>query len=174
MESKKQKAKNKKQIFVLVFALLISSCGPYSFTGASVNPDIKTVTVQYFPNRAGIIVPSLSQEFTEKLKDKFINETNLSLTDQGGDLEFKGTITNYVVRGVAPTGNETTALSRLTITVSVEYINRIDDKQAWKSNFSRYEDFESNVSLSSVESDLIALINQQLVDDIFNKALVNW
>jgi hypothetical protein len=174
-ESKKQKSKSKMKIFVLLAGiLLLSSCGIYSFNGATVDPNLKTVTVRFFQNNAQIVVPSLSQSFTEKLRDKFINETNLSLTDQGGDLEFKGAITTYAVSGVAPTGNETTALSRLTITVSVEFINRVDDKQGWKHSFSRYEDFESNVSLNSVEEQLIALINHQLAEDIFNKALVNW
>lgn len=153
---------------------LVSGCWFYSFTGASVNPDVKTVTVAYFPNKSAIVVPSLSQTFTESLKDKLLNETNLTLTDREGDLEFKGAIVRYDVQGIAPTGNETTAMSRLTIGVDVEFINRKDQKLGWKAVMSRYSDFESSQSLSAVEEQLILEINKQLVDDIFNKAFVNW
>lgn len=154
--------------------LLPVSCKNYSFTGASIAPEIKTVSIRFFPNRAAIVQPSLSQAFTEKLRDKFVSETNLALTDKAGDLNFEGSITDYNTQPIAIQGNDNAALNRLTISVNVKFTNTKDPKNDFESNFSRYADYDSKVNLASVEQDLIIQINQQLVDDIFNKAVINW
>jgi len=150
------------------------SCGPYSFTGASISPDVKTIAVNEFPNFADIIVPSLSQTFTEALRDRFVSQTNLSITDKQGDLGMEGSITGYTVTPIAPTGNQTAALNRLTITVNVQFTNNKDEEQNWETRFSRYTEYDSNLNLSDIEESLIEDITEQLVNDIFNKAVVNW
>lgn len=146
----------------------------YSFTGASIPPDAKTINIKYFPNRASLVEPTLSQTFTEALKDKFTNETSLILTNQGGDLILEGTITGYTTQPVAIQGNDQAAMNRLTITVQVKYTNTVDDKMSFESNFSRYSDYSSSQNLSSVQDALIEEISTWLVEDIFNKAVVNW
>jgi len=160
---------------ILCVLLALSSCKiKYSFTGASISPDTKTVSVQFFKNNAQLVQPTLSQSLTEALKDRFVSETNLTLVENLGDLDFEGEITNYVVTPVAIQGNETAALNRLTVSIRVKFVNFKDEKQNFESNFSRYEDFESSQNLSSVEEELINTINAQLVEDVFNKALANW
>jgi hypothetical protein len=146
----------------------------YSFTGASISPDDKTVTVQYFPNNAPLIQPSLSQVFTEKLKDKFVSQTNLNLVNKGGDLYFEGAITGYDIKPMAIQGNDQAALNRLTITVSVKFVNKKDEKRSYETSFTRYTDYASTINLSTVEDDLIKDVTTQLVGDIFNKAFINW
>jgi hypothetical protein len=94
-----------------------------------------------------------------------------------GDLIFEGEITGYDTKPIAFTGNDQTdiaALNRLTITVSVKFTNKLDETQDFEQNFSRYADYLSTLNLSSVEETLIKQINEQLVEDIFNKAVVNW
>jgi predicted oxidoreductase len=176
MEELIRRTKSNFQFFVLIIFFLAfeTSCHVYSFTGASISPDIKTVSIQLFPNRASIVQPSLSNAFTEKLKDKFVSETNLSLVKDNGDLNFEGAITDYNTQPTAITGNDNASLNRLTITVSVKFTNTKDSKQDFETNFSSYADYASNQSLSSVEKDLIIQINSKLVDEIFNKAVVNW
>jgi len=162
---------------LLVFSCLLTlgSCtGGYSFTGAEINANIKTITIEFFPNRASLVQPNLSNVFTETLKDKFVSQTNLELVNYGGDLKLEGEITNYKVTAQAYQGNETAALNRLTITVKVKYTNLIEPEKDFESNFSRYADFESTQSLSSVETELIEEISEELAIDIFNKALANW
>jgi len=160
---------------ILTFTGLVflSSCtGAYSFTGAEVNA--KTITIEYFPNRASLVQPSLSNVFTETLKDKFVSQTSLELVNYGADLKIEGEITNYRVTAQAYQGNETSALNRLTITVKVKFTNLIEPEKDFESTFSKYADFDSSESLSSVEADLMDEISKELALDIFNKALVNW
>jgi len=152
----------------------VSGCGVYSFTGASIDPDVKTFTVHFFPNQAQLVIPTLSQSFTEALKNKFRTGTSLQLQESGGDLEFQGAITQYTITPIAAVANETAALNRITIAVDVEFTNHKNDKQSWHTTFSRYSDYPSNQDLNTVQLKLIDDINNQLVEDIFNKAVVNW
>jgi len=160
---------------ILVFCvLLMQACKIYSFTGASVPPEAKTVSVKFFPNQAPIVKPTLSQTFTEKLRDKMVSQTGLLLVDGSGDLHFEGRITDYNIAATAIQANEAAALNRLTITVEVVFENRFAESQSFETRFSRYADFDSKSSLSAVEDMLIEEINEALVDDIFNRAIVNW
>jgi len=159
----------------LLIAFALQSCKiNYSFSGASISPDAKTVSIEYFPNLAEQAQPTISPMLTEALKDRFLSETNLTLVDYNGDMNFEGTITNYTVTPVAIQGNETAALNRLTVSVRVKFTNLVDEKQSFEYSFSRYEDYDSSQDLSAVEEELITSINTQLVDDIFTKAVVNW
>lgn len=146
----------------------------YSFTGASVSPAVKTVSIQYFQNNAPLVVPTLSRTLTNAMRDYFTSHTKLDLVERNGDINIEGAITGYAVQPVAIQGNETAAMNRLTITISVKFTNKTDDKQNFESTFSRYQDYTSSFDLNSVQDDLIAQIDDQLIQDVFNKAVVNW
>ena len=158
---------------LLLLTILISGC-KYSFTGASISSETKTVQIDYFPNQSSLIQPSLSQTFTEKLKDRFVSQTSLELVKNNGDISFKGAITNYYSNPTAIQGNEQAALNRLTITVRVNYVNINDSDKNFETSFSRYADYSSSQNLVTVEFALIDEICDQLVNDIFNKSVVNW
>jgi len=162
-------------IMVAAMLVVFASCkGGYSFTGASISPDVKTIQISYFPNRASNVNPSLSSTFTEALKDRFLSQTSLTIVNLQGDLTIEGEITDYRVTPQAYQGNETAALNRLTINVRVKFTNTKDPSKSYDTQFSRYADFESSKNLASVESQLITEIVDQLTEDIFNKAVVNW
>ncbi len=163
-------------LFLIPYSLfLLNSCKVnYSMSGASISPDIKTFNVKYFQKTSALGPSLLSQTFTEKLKDKFLSQTNLKLTDKDPDLIFEGSIINYAVTPLAIQANETAASNRLTITINAKFTNIKNDKQNFETSFSRFADYSSSQSLSAVESNLIAEIEDQLVDDVFNKAFINW
>jgi len=164
---------------ILVISIVLYSCKiNYSFTGASISPSVKTVFIDLFNNRARVVNPNLSNVFTEKLKDKFVSQTSLSLRPDQGDLEFTGEIIGYDVRPQSiqssQQGRDFASMNRLTITVHVNYTNNKDHEQDFKNNFSAYYDWESTRALSEVENDAINTITDQLVEDIFNKSVANW
>lgn len=146
----------------------------YSFTGASISPDVKTFSVSYFQNLAPLVNPSLSSNLTEELKNRFITQTQLNPVDDGGDLSFSGEIRGYRVSPVAIQQGEVAAYNRLTISVRVKFENAIDPAQNYDKTFSHYEDFPSDQQLNNVESELVRLIVEKLVEDIFNNAVANW
>ena len=164
--------------FILLFTagmyLLHSGCGFYSQTGASVPPDAKTVSVQYFPNLASIVAPTLSQVVTEKLKRKFLSETQLKLAQTEGDIQFTGKIIDYRTAPVGVQGNQVNAVNRLTITAEVTFVNTKDEKKNFTQTFSNFKEFPADQNFSSVEAQLIDDISEMMVTDIFNKAFINW
>jgi hypothetical protein len=166
--------RNLSVIYLFLLSVIFTGCKVYSFTGASISPDVKTISIAYFPNQASLVQPSLSQVFTEKLRDKFISQTSLNQVTLNGDLQFEGAITDYTAMPTAIQGNEQAALNRLTITVNVKFVNTKDEKQSFQTSFSRFTDYDSRKNLASVEQELINEICNQLVDDIFNKAVINW
>ncbi len=167
----------KKSIILFITAgvfIMNSGCGFYSQTGASIPPDAKLFSVSYINNTASIVAPTLSSVFTEKLKTKIINETQLKLTTGEGDLHFSGKIIDYKTAPVAVQSNSTNSTNRLTITVEISFENRKDEKKNFTQSFTNFYDYPSEKNLSSVETELINTISDMLIQDIFNKAFVNW
>jgi len=159
----------------LILSIFFPSCkAGYSFTGASISPDVKTFTVKFFTKTAALGPATMSQKFTERLKDKFISQTNLLHTDKNGDLIFEGSIINYMISPIAIQSNELAAQNRLTITVSVKFTNLKDEKQNFETNFTHYKDYSSIENLAAIEDGLISDIYDLILDDIFNKAVINW
>ncbi|NLB93671.1 MAG: LptE family protein [Bacteroidales bacterium] len=170
----------KKQIFqISILGILLAgtvfSCRiAYSFTGANISPQVKTYSVYYFPNRARLINPTLSQSFTEALREKLQRQTSLNELGEDGDLIFEGQITGYEVRPMAIQKEDMAALNRLTISVRVKFTNNIEPDQSKEQTFSAFEDFDSTSSLSAVEDGLVPEIINKLTEDIFNATLANW
>ena len=158
----------------LAMLCAVVSCGMYSFTGASIPAQATTISVAFFPNDAPLIQPTLSQRFTDALQTKFLRQTNLRLVESGGDLHFEGSITGYSTMPTAIAGDDRAALNRLTITVRVKFINEYEEKNSFERSFSRFYDYPSDISLSQIEDEAIDIINEALVEDIFNQAVVNW
>lgn len=154
---------------------LLHSCGIYSFTGTSIQPDVKTVTVNYFEYLAPKVNPSLSNQLTEAMQEKFLKLTKLELVDIDGDLEIIGAVTGYDVKAASVTANEQVAMNRLTVTVKIEFINRkYPEENQENKSFSAYQDFDATQSLDAVEAGLCEEIVEQLCEDIFNGTVANW
>jgi hypothetical protein len=162
----------------LILLLILQSCFTvnYSFTGASISPDVKTVSIKDFKNLAPLIKPTLSIDITEALKDRFVSQTNLQLVNHTADLNFEGQIIGYDVKPIAIKGGENSvaSLNRLNITIKVKFSNIKDPTQDFEASFSRYADFPSTDNFNSVQDGLATEITTELIDDIFNKSVANW
>lgn len=157
------------------FCVFFQGCSlSYSFTGASIPVEAKTISIGYFSNEASLINPALSSTLTDALRDRFASQTRLDLVNSKGDLSIEGRITNYTATPTAIQGNDIAAQYRLTITVKVIFVNNIDESQNFEQSFSRFEDYSSALDLNTVQDNLVETITEALVDDIFNKAVVNW
>lgn len=162
-------------LVMVILGILMNGCKvSYSFSGVNISPEVQTYSVDYFPNRAPIVQAQLSQLFTEALMDKIQGSTSLDLATEGGDVQFSGEITGYETRPTAITGQETAARNRLTITVRVKYTNLVEPELDYDTSFSRYEDYDASRNLTDVENELIDLIVENLIEDIFNRAFVSW
>jgi len=159
-------------LLLIGIGLAANAC--YSFKSIGIPPDMKTFQVFPFDILADNVVPTLPITFTERLKDKILQESRLTYVENDPDVEFRGSIQEYDISAVAPEEGETTALNRLEITVMIDYLNNLDENDTWKSSFSYFNDFGVDENLLDIQDELIENINEQLVEDIFNKAFGNW
>ena len=162
-------------ISLAVTAFLVQACGIYSFTGTSIQPDVKTVTINYFEYKALKVNPSLSNQITEALKDKFTKLTKLEQVDMDGDLEIIGEVSGYDVKATAITANEQASQNRLTVNVKISFVNRKYPEDNFENkSFSAYADFDAMQTLDAVESSLCEEIVEKLCEDMFNATVANW
>ena len=169
----------KKLLSTLLFAvtlLTLGGCsGGYSFTGASIPPGAKTISVATFPNFAPTVNPQLSKMLTEELTMMFSSQTSLDvMSTEGGDLHVEGEIVGYDTRAAALSSNDEVSMNRLTVTIKVRFTNNIDPEANFEQQFSRYRDYAASLDFSAVENSLLDEIVTELCEDIFNKAVVNW
>jgi hypothetical protein len=133
------------------------------------------VTINYFEYLAPKVNPSLSNDITQALQEKFIKLTKLELVDIDGDLEIVGSVTGYDVKATAITANESAAMNRLTVNVKINFINRKYPEEDFENkSFSAYADFDATQSLDAVEASLCEEIIEKLCEDMFNATVANW
>ena len=161
-------------IFIATFATLCGCTGGYSFTGASIPVEAKTISISQFPNYASTVNPQLSQKIYDGLQQMFSSQTSLNLSPEEGDLQISGEITDYSTRASSISSSDNVATNRLTITIRVKFTNRFDPKADFEQSFSRFKDYNASLDLSAVEAGLVSEIVNELCEDIFNKSVVNW
>ena len=166
----------KKIILSLLITTTLIGCAswPYSMTGGNVG-DAKTIQVDFFPNQAPLVEPALTQKFTNDLQDLFTRQTNLTLTGSNGDLHFSGEITGFRVTPMSGTAAQTAAQNRLTVTVNVRFVNKLNEKDDFEKSFSFYSDFAANAQLTGgiLESALDEIV-ERITQDIFNASVAKW
>lgn len=162
-------------VALAITALLVQSCGIYSFTGTSIQPEVKTISIPFFEYKALKVNPTLSNQLTEALQEKFRRLTRLELVDEEGDLQIVGAVVGYDVRATAITATEQAAQNRLTVSVKVSFTNvKFPEESFPEKSFSAYSDFDATQTLDAVEATLCEEIVEKLCEDIFNGTVANW
>ncbi len=169
-----------KKIFLILFSSLFifiafatTSCGAYSFSGASVPDSIKTVKVNFLENKARYINPQLSPRLTDRVKQKITNQTKLTPTNgDNAHYEISGYISDYSVT-TSGISNQQTVNNRLTVGVHISLNNHLAGKTD-EYDVSRSFEFSANSSLQAAEAALLDEIIRGLTDDIFNRIFSNW
>lgn len=171
---KKQIVKQMTFLFAVLFVFLSQSCGVYSFTPAKMDADLKTITIQNFVMNTAGGPANMPLNLTEKLKEYYQRNTSLKLKAANGDLFLEGTIIGYEISPVANTASDKAAMNRLTITLNVHFVNSKDENQSFEKEFSFYQDFNQEQTISQVENSLVPKILDQLILNIFNDTAAQW
>ena len=150
------------------------SCGIYSFSGTSIQPDVKSLSVEYFENKALKVNPSLSSSLSDALIEKYRKLTRLDILSEMGDMNVAGEIVNYDTKPMAVTKDEQASQNRLTIVVKICFTNKLYSEENFEKTFSAYADYDANEMLDAVEETLCEEIIEKLVEDIFNATVANW
>ncbi|MCP9766974.1 hypothetical protein EGI22_03570 [Lacihabitans sp. LS3-19] len=166
--------RTKYSFFFLPFLLTMLSCGIYKFNSASLSPDYKTFSIQNFTMSAAGGPQNMSLSFSDKLKEYYQRNTNLKFKNTDGDLHLEGSVISYEQSPVSATAGDKAAMNRLTITVEVRFVDKIDEQKNFEKEFSFYQDFSQETSLTQAETTLVPKILDQLVLNIFNATASSW
>ena len=163
-----------KKILYIPLLLITSSCGFYTFSGASISPEIKNIKISYFINEAENFKANLDRDITQKLTDYIIEQTDLSVNNDNYEIEINGKIVSYDITPISISSNDFANQNRLSISVNIDFKNYINEKENYNQKFTRYVDYKSDQNLEEIESELNDQIIEEICIDIFNKTFVNW
>ena len=163
-----------KYLFLLSIGFLVNSCSVYNFTGTG-KIDAKTFQVNNFINNAPLIEPGIDRTFTQRLQNLILNQTNLGLTNSGGDLVYEGEITEYRISPMSASAGDRAAQNRLSVTVNVRFNNKKTEKDNFEKKFTFYYDYPADTQLvGSVLTTALTDIFERITQDIFNDSLAKW
>lgn len=171
-----------KTLVVLAFIVIgTTSCGVYSFKNVSIPPNVKTVHLNLFGNRARYINATLAPNLTDAVRQLINNQTKLTLTeDNNADYILTGDVTGYDVStsGVGAAGSNgsqsTASMNRLTVGFHLVWVDATKNNKKKEFNISQNFDFSSNLSLPEAELQLKADILKNVSEAIFNNVFANW
>lgn len=163
-----------KHTILLLFAISSNSCSVYNFTGTG-KIDAKTFQVNYFQNNAPIIEPGIERTFTQDLQNLILNQTNLNLTNSGGDLLYEGEITDFRISPTTATADQKAAQNRLSITVNVRFTNKNKEADNFEKKFSFFYDYSGSIQLiGATKIEALTAIFERITQDVFNTSLAKW
>lgn len=170
-----------KKIFVklTVLSLVIALTGckvTYSFNAGALDySKYHTVSITDFPNNAELVNPTLSQFFSEALKDKFTRSTKLTMQREGGDMQLEGEIVGYQLQAMAISADSYASETKLTLTINVRFVDTKNPENSFNdTRYSAFQMFDSNRMLSDVEPELIDILVKEIVDKIYNDTVARW
>ena len=161
------------------FFFFLQSC--YSFTGSSLSPETKTIQIKDFPNNAALMNPNLAQQFSTDIQNRFLQRTTLKGAAENPDLLIEGEITDSSITPTtissavnAPGGNIQAAQNKLTITVKVHYENKIEPDKSFDRTYSDEAVFSSDLDINAIEASQVKVVNERIINKIFNDIVANW
>lgn len=160
----------------LTFVMMLSACSvSYKFNGASIDySKVKSIQIAEFPLRTAYVWGPMGPMFNNQLKDQFASHTKLQQVKRNGDLKLEGEITQYTQRNKSVSAEGYSAQTELSMTVNVRFTNNTNHSEDFERQFTASQTYETTVSLSSVQEELVTLMVKDLCDQIFNAAVANW
>lgn len=165
-----------KLTFPLLMLVIIQACSvSYTFNGASIDyTKTQTISIVDFNNVAELIHPPLAQEFTEKLRDKYSKQTRLQLLKNNGDLHLEGEIVGYQLTPMAISKDSYSAETKLTVTINVRFTNQANPDDDFEKRYTAFQNFDSNRMLTDVQDELLSIMTDDIIDNIYNDTVAKW
>jgi hypothetical protein len=164
-------------------ALLITAWGslffftgcPYSFTGASVPPHLKTVAIPLVDDQSGFGEPGLRERFTTELTNLFISDNSLEIADRGtSDSILEGVITRVTDAASVVGQGESVSKRRVTITATFVYRDMKLRKKVWEKSFSNWGDYDTGLGGISQQQVGLEEAMKKITEDVLLQTVSGW
>ncbi len=158
-------------IYILITAQILSGC--YSFTGGTIPPHLKTLSISQAGDNSGFGNPRFREYLTEQIIDRFRKDNSFTLVETGGDAKLTAAISTISDATVTVSTGELERERKVTVTMEAEYFDGIKKKSIWKktlSNFQIYAIAEGQVGRDAG----ITKALKQLSDDLLTAVVSGW
>ena len=147
----------------------------YKFNDVSIPPEIKTIKILTFDNKARYQNNRLSPQLTDRLRQKIVSQTKLTqVNNENADWEISGYISQYDVTTSA-ISDQQVATNRLIVAVNITVTDRVTAGEEPKNySISRSFDFSATLTLTQAEQRLHDDMIRNLADEIFNRIFSQW
>jgi len=162
-------------ITVVLLSSTVGGCWYYSFNQATIPSHLQSIAIPLAEDNSISPVTALDQALTELLIDRFVRQTRLVLVEneEDADIILTAQISQYRNVPTAVTGEERAQFNRITLSVSAQYHNRVDDETLRRS-FSNFDDYDPlEGGLEAEEGAALAAL-ENIADDLFTAATSNW
>lgn len=175
-----------KRIFTLalygILLLCNVGCTFYNFKGNTLSEDVKTIQIKDFINTAALMNPTLAQQFTIDINNRFLQRTTLKGTTESPHILIEGEITDYTISPTtisSPVGTTTggqiqAAQNKLTITVRIHYENSIEPEKGFDRTYTDESVFSSDLDINAIEASQVKIVNERIINKIFNDIIADW
>jgi len=156
-----------------LLALSLAGC-VYSFTGASVPPEWKTISIPLVDDQSGYGEPGLREEFTTMLTTLFISDNSLQVS--GGttsDLILSGAIAGVVDAPTSVGGEEQVRVRRVTVTVRYRLKDMAARRDVWEKTFTNWGEYPWTGGPSQVRAGLEEAM-RKITEDILLETVSGW
>lgn len=145
------------------------------FNGASIDyTKTKTISISEFTNTAELVYPSLTQQFSQKLRDVYMRNTRLQILKKAGDMHLEGEITEYFLTPMAISTDTYAAQTKLTMTVNVRFTNHKNTQDDFEKKYTAFQTFDSSRLLTDVQDELLKTMMEEITDNIYNETVAKW
>lgn len=160
----------------MCMVFVLSACSvSLTFNGASIDyTKVKTISVADFNNVAELIHPPLSQEFSERVRDKYAKQTRLKVLKVNGDMRLEGEIVGYTLTPMSVGQDSYSAETKLTLTVNVRFVNTKNQEEDFEKQYTAFRTFDSNLMITDVQDQLLAEMTEDIADNIYNDTVARW
>lgn len=161
---------------ICMLALTVASCSiSYKLNQSSIDySKVKTIQLKDFPIRSSYVWGPMGPLFNNSLRERFASRTKLIQVRKNGDLKIEGEITNYSQRNKAASADGYSAQAELSMTINVRFTNNTNHQENFEKQFTSTATYETTVSLSAVQEQLVKEMIKDLIDQIFNNTVANW
>jgi hypothetical protein len=161
---------------VLALVMTLSGCAgcPYSFTGASVPPHLKTIAIPIVEDQSGYGDPTLRTAFSQQLLSRFVNDNTLQPADRNAaDSILEGVITSVRDAPAVVEGGDQVAQRRITVTAHFIFRDLKLRKKMWEKDFTQWGDYASGGSLTQRDTGVSEAV-RKITEDILNETVAGW
>lgn len=163
-------------LFSSFIAVVLSGCAgcPYSFTGASVPPHLKTIAIPIVEDQSGYGDPTLRNQFSQELLQRFVNDATLQPADRNSaDSMLEGVITSVKDAPAVVEGGDQVAKRRITVTAHITFRDLRLRKKVWEKDFTQWGDYPSGGGLTQRNAGITEAV-RKLTEDILNETVAGW